>query len=290
MPVRSRPEASHRELSCRDFAFRGHRGRCRGHTRIPVADVALFAGVRSAAATTRVISPSGGCTSGRSTGTRLRATPSTTSATRRRGSSPAPSPTAATPPHSGCSRRPARIGATAPRSSRRRPSPVGTRARRGGTAGGRIFRVRHRTGGTRAAGGTTSPILQHGQRPVPDVHRHRRDRPPSTDDLRTGDAVSANADPREARYDHWFDFLVHARWSTASDGFVEMWLDGKRTIRRVYGATLRNQHSPANSTLTSPGMYLSQGIYRHAYHSTNTVIHDGFRRASSRRLAAPTEH
>jgi hypothetical protein len=35
-------------------------------------------------------------------------------------------------------------------------------------------------------------------------------------------------------------------------------------------------------------MYLSQGIYRHAYRSTNTVIHDGFRRASSRQLAAAT--
>ena len=38
---------------------------------------------------------------------------------------------------------------------------------------------------------------------------------------------------------------------------------------------------------TSPGMYLSQGIYRHAYRSTNTVIHDGFCRASRRRLAEP---
>jgi hypothetical protein len=92
------------------------------------------------------------------------------------------------------------------------------------------------------------------------------------------------------RYDHWFHFLVHARWSTGSDGFVEMWLDGRRTIRRVRGATLRNQHAPANPGLTSPGMYVSQGIYRHAYRSTNTVIHDGFRRASSRRLAALTDH
>jgi hypothetical protein len=90
------------------------------------------------------------------------------------------------------------------------------------------------------------------------------------------------------RYDHWFHFLVHARWSTGSDGFVEIWLDGKRAIRRVYGATLRSQRSPASSALTSPGMYVSQGIYRHAYRSTNTVIHDGFRRASSRRLAALT--
>jgi polysaccharide lyase-like protein len=94
----------------------------------------------------------------------------------------------------------------------------------------------------------------------------------------------------QLRYDHWFHFLVHARWSTGSDGFVELWLNGRKAIRRVYGATLRNPDSPASSAGTSPGMYLSQGIYRHAYRSTNTVIHDGFRRASSRRLAELTTH
>jgi hypothetical protein len=90
------------------------------------------------------------------------------------------------------------------------------------------------------------------------------------------------------RYGHWFHFLVHARWSTGPDGFVEMWLDGTQVIRRVYGATLRNQNSPCCSGFTGPGMYLSQGIYRGAYRSTNTVVHDGFRRASSRRQAALT--
>lgn len=89
------------------------------------------------------------------------------------------------------------------------------------------------------------------------------------------------------RYGHWYRFLIHAHWSTGSNGYVEMRLDGKRAIRRVYGATLRNQTSPANPAFTSPGMYVSQGIYRAAYRSTNTVIHDGFCRASSRRLAEP---
>jgi hypothetical protein len=89
------------------------------------------------------------------------------------------------------------------------------------------------------------------------------------------------------RYSHWYRFLIHARWSTGSNGSMEMWLDGKQAIPRVYGATLRNQMSPASSTFTSPGMYVSQGIYRAAYRSTNTVIHDGFCRASSRRLAEP---
>ena len=92
------------------------------------------------------------------------------------------------------------------------------------------------------------------------------------------------------RYDHWYHFLVHARWSTGSNGYVEMWLDRKKVVPRVYGATLRNQNSPASSDFTGPGMYVSQGIYRGAYRSTNTVIHDGFRRASSRRLAEPRTH
>jgi polysaccharide lyase-like protein len=89
------------------------------------------------------------------------------------------------------------------------------------------------------------------------------------------------------RYDHWFHFLVHARWSTRSSGYMEMWVDGRKVVPRVHGATLRNQHSPASSDLTSPGMYVSQGIYRGAYRSTNTVIHDGFCRAASRRAVDP---
>ena len=89
------------------------------------------------------------------------------------------------------------------------------------------------------------------------------------------------------RYNHWYHFLVHARWSTGSNGYMAMWLDRKKVVPRVYGATLRNQNSPASSDFISPGMYVSQGIYRGAYRSTNTVIHDGFCRASRRRLAEP---
>lgn len=89
------------------------------------------------------------------------------------------------------------------------------------------------------------------------------------------------------RYNHWFHFLAHARWSTGSSGYMEIWLDGRKVVPRVHGATLRNQHSPASADLTSPGMYLSQGIYRGAYRSTNTVIHDGFCRAASRRVIDP---
>jgi len=92
------------------------------------------------------------------------------------------------------------------------------------------------------------------------------------------------------QYDHWYHFLVHARWSTGSNGFMELWLDRKKVVPRVYGATLRNQNSPASSDFRSPGMYVSQGIYRGAYRSTNTVIHDGFCRASSRRLVEPKAH
>lgn len=84
------------------------------------------------------------------------------------------------------------------------------------------------------------------------------------------------------RYRHWYRFLVHARWSTNPSGYAELWLDGKKVVMRVHGATLRTQRRPASADFTSPGMYVSQGMYRHAYRSTNTVIDDGFCRAATR--------
>jgi Polysaccharide lyase len=88
-----------------------------------------------------------------------------------------------------------------------------------------------------------------------------------------------------SRYAHWYRFPIHARWSTGADGYVEMWLDGKQVIPRAYSATLRNQRSPASPDFTSPGIHVSQLSYSAAYRSTNTVIHDGFCRASSPRVA-----
>ena len=54
------------------------------------------------------------------------------------------------------------------------------------------------------------------------------------------------------RYNHWYHFLVHARWSTGSNGYMEMWLDRKKVVPRVYGATLRNQNSRRARTSPAP--------------------------------------
>jgi len=89
------------------------------------------------------------------------------------------------------------------------------------------------------------------------------------------------------QYDHWYHFIVHAKWSTNPNvGLMEIWLDGLQVVPLTHGATLRDQNSPANSSFTSPGMYLSQGIYRGAFTSTNTVIHDGLCRTDSYSAAA----
>jgi hypothetical protein len=88
------------------------------------------------------------------------------------------------------------------------------------------------------------------------------------------------------QYDHWYHFVTHAIWSTdPSAGLWEVWIDGS-PVFSAHMQTLKNQNSPASSSFTSPGMYVSQGVYRGAYSSTNTVIHDGFCRAASYAEAA----
>jgi hypothetical protein len=88
------------------------------------------------------------------------------------------------------------------------------------------------------------------------------------------------------QYDHWYHFVVHARWAIDSTGLVEIFVDGVNVVPLTHGATLRDQHSPASPDWTSPGMHMTQGIYRGAFSSTNTVIHDGLCRADSYSAAA----
>jgi hypothetical protein len=74
-------------------------------------------------------------------------------------------------------------------------------------------------------------------------------------------------------YDHWYHFIVEARWSSdPAFGYVSVWLDGVNVVPRRYGQTL---------TGTATGVHVNQGIYRAAYSSTNTVIHDGLCRAAT---------
>jgi hypothetical protein len=75
------------------------------------------------------------------------------------------------------------------------------------------------------------------------------------------------------QYDHWYHFVVEARWSTdASVGYVSIWLDGVNVVPKRFGQTL---------TGTATQVHVTQGIYRAAYTSTNTVVHDGLCRAVS---------
>jgi hypothetical protein len=88
------------------------------------------------------------------------------------------------------------------------------------------------------------------------------------------------------QYDHAYHFIVHAIWSTNSSvGLWELWLDGQK-LMSLHAATLENATVPENSNYTVPGMVLSQGFYRGASNFTNTVIQDGFCRATSYDAAA----
>jgi Polysaccharide lyase len=79
------------------------------------------------------------------------------------------------------------------------------------------------------------------------------------------------------RLDHWYDFVVHVRWSSKpSLGFVEVWIDGARVLPRIATPTLYE----------GQGAYLKQGFYRAPSPLTTTVYHAGTR-VSDRRLGPP---
>jgi hypothetical protein len=71
------------------------------------------------------------------------------------------------------------------------------------------------------------------------------------------------------RYDHWYDFVMHVRWSASGTGVVEFWVDGTKWLTQ------------SGVTLPPGGAYLKQGYYGGAHGGTNVVYHDAMRRASS---------
>lgn len=81
------------------------------------------------------------------------------------------------------------------------------------------------------------------------------------------------ADPLQ--YNHWYHFVVHAKWSLTA-GSWELRLDGK--IKQTFNGRTMGQAS-------NPSIVYSQGFYS-ARNTNNTVIHDGFCRASTRTQAA----
>lgn len=80
----------------------------------------------------------------------------------------------------------------------------------------------------------------------------------------------------QLQYDQWVHFVLHIRWATDATGFVELWKDGTSVW------------SEANPTLPAdnPQGRLSIGYYTGAWSAMNTVIHDGFCRASTYASAA----
>jgi len=68
------------------------------------------------------------------------------------------------------------------------------------------------------------------------------------------------------RFDAWYDFIVHVKWSSRRNaGWYEIWLNGRQILRRRFGATMSD----------SSGTYWKQGFYRAAFDAINTVYQDG---------------
>jgi chitodextrinase len=80
------------------------------------------------------------------------------------------------------------------------------------------------------------------------------------------------ADPLQ--YDHWYHFIVQARWSQdPSQGQLAIWVDGVNKVPLRTGIKTLSG--------TADHVDLGQGLYRGAYSSTNTVVHDGLCRATT---------
>ena len=70
----------------------------------------------------------------------------------------------------------------------------------------------------------------------------------------------------------WHDVLVHAKWTTQSDGFTEIYIDGE----------LRVDYKGYTRTSGNSDVYFKYGIYRHASPQTSVVYYDEIRRGKTR--------
>lgn len=67
----------------------------------------------------------------------------------------------------------------------------------------------------------------------------------------------------------WYHFRFHVRWSAdARQGFVEVWVNGRRRVPRTSAPTL----------YPGLGVYVKQGFYRGDGSASSVVFHDGMRR------------
>lgn len=68
----------------------------------------------------------------------------------------------------------------------------------------------------------------------------------------------------------WYDFVFHVKWSSTRAGFVEVWVNGLRVVKKSSMPTL----------YTGQAIYLKQGYYRRSHGETTVIYHDGMRRGS----------
>ena len=69
----------------------------------------------------------------------------------------------------------------------------------------------------------------------------------------------------------WHDFIYHVRWSYRDDGFVELWIDGKKVV---------GYRGPVGYN-DDEGPYFKYGIYRNDIEDTYVVYFDEYRRGNS---------
>ncbi len=69
----------------------------------------------------------------------------------------------------------------------------------------------------------------------------------------------------------WHDFIYHVRWSYRDDGFVELWIDGKKVV---------DYRGPVGYN-DDKGPYFKYGIYRNDVEETYVVYFDEYRRGNS---------
>jgi len=70
----------------------------------------------------------------------------------------------------------------------------------------------------------------------------------------------------------WYDFVLEVRWSSGRDGFVRLWLDGRRVVDTAHSPTLYDGQRA----------YLKQGFYREPSLLTSELYQEGVRRACAR--------
>ena len=82
----------------------------------------------------------------------------------------------------------------------------------------------------------------------------------------------------------WNDFVMHVKWSPrASVGFVELWYDGKRVVRKTYTA---NMHRSSDGEVIPNHSRI--GYYRdRAISQTGVVYIDGYKVGTSYDAVAP---